>query len=82
MTNAATTVLKRKSDAFPLTQDFLAQMLGVRRQTVSESARRLQDDGLIHYRRGVVTIVDRLALEAVACECYGILRREFDQADG
>ena len=71
-----------RRDAFPLTQDFLAQMLGVRRQTVSESARRLQDDGLIHYRRGVVTIVDRPALEAVACECYGILRREFDQADG
>jgi DNA-binding FadR family transcriptional regulator len=71
-----------RRDAFPLTQDFLAQMLGVRRQTVSESARRLQDDGLIHYRRGVVTIVDRPALEAVACECYDILRREFDQADG
>jgi CRP-like cAMP-binding protein len=50
-----------RCDTFPLTQDFLAQMLGVRRQTVSESASRLQADGLIQYTCGIVTIADRAA---------------------
>jgi CRP-like cAMP-binding protein len=68
-----------RSDTFPLTQDFLAQMLGVRRQTVSESASRLQADGLIQYTCGIVTIADRAALEAGACECYRIIRDEFEQ---
>jgi CRP-like cAMP-binding protein len=71
-----------RSDRFPLTQDFLAQMLGVRRQTVSESAGRLQADGLIRYSRGIVTISDRPALEAAACECYRIIRHEFEQVGG
>ena len=71
-----------RNDTFPLTQDFLAQMLGVRRQTVSETAGRLQAGGLIQYTRGIVTILDRPALEAAACECYGIIRHEFRQAGG
>jgi CRP-like cAMP-binding protein len=70
-----------RSERFALTQDFLARMLGVRRQTVSESASRLQSDGLISYTRGIVTILDRTALEGVACECYSIIRAEFAATD-
>ncbi|UQX12104.1 Crp/Fnr family transcriptional regulator [Candidatus Mycobacterium methanotrophicum] len=65
-------------DEFPLTQDFLAQMLGVRRPTVSDTAHRIQADGLIRYRRGVVVIADRGGLEQKACECYRIVKAEFD----
>jgi CRP-like cAMP-binding protein len=67
------------SSEFFLTQEFLAQMLGVSRPTVSEIAARLQERGLIRYSRGLITIVDRTGLEAVACSCYDILRREFEQ---
>jgi CRP-like cAMP-binding protein len=65
-------------EEFPLTQQFLAQMLGVRRPTVSETASRLQSQGLIHYSRGVITIADRPALEQLVCECYRIVKAEFD----
>jgi CRP-like cAMP-binding protein len=64
-------------DEFELTQDFLSQMLGVRRATVSEAASELQQAGLISYSRGRITIVDRAGLERVACECYGIIRSTF-----
>jgi CRP-like cAMP-binding protein len=64
---------------FSLTQEFLAQMLGVRRATVSLTAGQLHSAGLISYSRGVITIDDRASLEAAACECYGILREEFDR---
>lgn len=66
-------------DEFPLTQDFLAQMLGVRRATVSEIAEKLQEDGLIRYRQGKMTILDRRTLEEVSCVCYKVIRREFDR---
>jgi CRP-like cAMP-binding protein len=62
-------------DMIPLTQDFLAQMLGVRRTTVTIIARVLQDRGLIRYRRGQIQIVDRPALEKGACECYRAVRQ-------
>lgn len=65
-------------DSFSLTQTFLAQMLGVRRATVTAAAGRLREEGLISYRRGVLKILDRKGLESVACECYGAVRREFD----
>jgi CRP-like cAMP-binding protein len=71
-----------RSETFPLTQEFLGQMLGVRRQSVSEAASRLQADGLISYRRGVVSIADRPALEEVACSCYRIVRAEFGGTAG
>lgn len=63
---------------FPLTQEFLAQMLGVRRATVTQAARELQQRKLIAYRRGEVRILDREGLEAAACECYANVRAEFD----
>lgn len=64
-------------DDFELTQDFLSQMLGVRRATVSETASQLQQAGLISYTRGRVFIADRAGLERVVCECYGIIRSTF-----
>jgi CRP-like cAMP-binding protein len=67
------------ADRFPLTQEFLAQMLGVRRATVSLTAGVLHSAGLISYSRGVITIDDRAGLEEVACDCYRIVRAEFDQ---
>ena len=58
------------SDSFPLTQEFVAMMLGASRPTVTIVARTLQEAGLIKYHRGLVTIVDRKGLEAASCECY------------
>jgi CRP-like cAMP-binding protein len=68
-----------EGDEFPLTQEFLGQMLGVGRQAVNEAAQSLQDAGLIRYARGVVTVLDRPALQAAACECYDVVRGEFDR---
>ncbi len=62
-------------EVLPLTQEFIAEMLGVRRATVTVAARTLQDDELIEYRRGRITIVDRDALQERACECYGVITR-------
>ena len=64
-------------DEFPLTQEFLATMLGVRRPTVTLVATALQQQGLISYRRGHVTIVDRERLEAASCECYATVKASF-----
>ena len=61
------------SDLMDLTQEFLAQMLGVERPAVSVEASRLQDRGLIEYHRGKVRILDRAGLETTACECYGVV---------
>ena len=66
-------------DQFPLKQEFLAFMLGVRRAGVTLAAGRLQESGYIRYRRGVIRIVDRDGLEKAACECYRIVRRHFDR---
>jgi CRP-like cAMP-binding protein len=65
-------------DSFPLTQEFLAQMLGVQRTAVSAAARALREHGM-HYSRGIVTVTDRDALQAYACECYEVVRQELDR---
>lgn len=64
------------SATVPLTQEFLAHMLGTRRASVTIAARHLQKAGLIHYRRGEVKIVSRERLVAAACECYQSMRRQ------
>jgi CRP-like cAMP-binding protein len=66
------------SNTIRLTHEFLSQMLGVRRPTVTVVARMLQDAGLIRYHRGHIEIVDRGGLEAKACECYETIRRQID----
>lgn len=70
------------ADEFLLTQEFLAMMLGVQRTGVSIAAGALQRSGLIRYRRGIVSILDRRGLKAKACECYGLSKREFDRLLG
>jgi CRP-like cAMP-binding protein len=66
-------------ERYSLTQEFLAQMLGVRRPTVSEVAGDLQDRGLISYTRGTMTLLDRERLEKSACGCYEVITGEFEQ---
>ena len=67
------------TDEFPMTHEFLAQMLGVRRATVTVTAGILQKAGFVEFTRGRVAIVDRDGLEAAACECYGVTREVFDR---
>ena len=62
-----------------LTQEFLADMLGVQRTTVTAVARTLQERGHIRYRRGIVDIIDRAGLEAMTCECYGVVKRTYER---
>jgi len=60
-----------------MTQELIANMLGVRREGVTQAAGRLQTVGLIRYNRGRITIVDRSGLEALVCECYAVVRKEY-----
>lgn len=62
-----------------MTQELIANMLGVRREGVTESAGKLQKLGLINYSRGRITVLDRPRLEQHACECYAVVKREFDR---
>lgn len=68
-----------QSNEFALTQEFLSQMLGVRRASVSVVAAILQKAGLIRYSRGNITILDRQGLESASCECYRLVKDEFDR---
>lgn len=65
------------ADQLHLTQEFLADMLGVRRSSITVAAGVLQDQQLIHYSRGEIIIVNRLGLEKIACECYRILKQDY-----
>jgi len=71
-----------EGDEFYVTHEFLSQMLSARRSGVTVIAGTLQRAGLISYRRGQIKILDRKGLEKTACECYGIVRREFDRLLG
>jgi len=67
------------SNELVMTQELIANMLGVRREGVTEAAGRLQRLGVIHYSRGRITVVDRPQLERLCCECYGVVKRETDR---
>ena len=66
-----------RSNELIMTQELIANMLGVRREGVTEAAGNLQRAGLIEYSRGRITVLDRPGLEARSCECYGVVRKEF-----
>jgi CRP-like cAMP-binding protein len=68
-----------EGDRFDLTQEFLGFMLGTGRQAVNEAAQALQDRGAITYTRGQITVLDRANLEAASCDCYVLVRAEFDR---
>lgn len=70
------------TDIFPLTHEFLSQMLGVRRAGVSEVAAKLQNAGFIAYKYGKITVMDRAGLEATSCECYELIKVEFQRLIG
>ena len=70
------------SDAIQMTQEFIAHMLGVRREGVTLAARHLQEAGLIRYVRGHITVLDRPGLEATVCECYRVVKDEFTRLLG
>jgi Mn-dependent DtxR family transcriptional regulator len=67
------------SNELIMTQELIANMLGVRREGVTEAARKLQSAGLIHYSRGHITVIDRPRLEGRVCECYQVVKTEFDR---
>jgi Mn-dependent DtxR family transcriptional regulator len=73
---------RAESGAFYLTQEFLAFMLGVARQSVGIATGELAERGLISYTRGEMRILDRAGLERASCECYSIVRSEFDRLLG
>ena len=62
-----------------MTQELVASMLGVRREGITQAAGNLQDAGLIRYRRGHIAVADRAGLEARACECYAVVKKELDR---
>jgi Mn-dependent DtxR family transcriptional regulator len=62
-----------------MTQELIANMLGVRREGVTEAAGRLQSEGMIQYSRGRITVLDRPKLEARVCECYSVVKKEYDR---
>ena len=65
------------SSELTMTQELIASMLGVRREGITETAGNLQREGLISYRRGHITVLDRSGLESHTCECYGVVKKEF-----
>ena len=67
------------SNELTMTQELIANMLGVRREGVTEAAGKLQRDGLISYKRGHITVLDRGRLEQEACECYAVVQKEFNR---
>ncbi len=68
-----------KGEELVMTQELISNMLGVRREGVTESALKLQKAGLIRYSRGRITVVDRAGIEKRTCECYGVVKKEYDR---
>jgi CRP-like cAMP-binding protein len=68
-----------QSSELIMTQELIANMLGVRREGVTEGATKLQDAGLIRYARGRITVLDRAGLEQRSCECYAVVKQEYDR---
>jgi len=68
-----------QSNELSMTQELIVNMLGVRRQGVTEAAGKLQQAGLIHYQRGRTSVLDRKGLEARTCECYQVVKTEYDR---
>jgi CRP-like cAMP-binding protein len=68
-----------QSDELVMTQELIANMLGVRREGVTEAAGNLQRDGLIEYRRGHIKVLDRAGVERRTCECYAVVKHEYDR---
>lgn len=77
-----TTHDRTETDRLPMTQEFLAEMLGVKRNAISIVARDLQRMGIIEYKRGRLTVIDRHALGRVSCECYGLVHAEIAKLFG
>ena len=73
----ASTLDRLTSNELTITQELIAGMLGVRREGITEAAGNLQRAGLISYRRGHITVLDRSGLESRACECYNVVKKEF-----
>ena len=67
------------SNKLAMTQELIANMLGVRREGVTEAAGKLQNQGVIRYSRGNITVLDRPKLEALSCECYAVVKKESDR---
>jgi CRP-like cAMP-binding protein len=67
------------SSELVMTQELLSNILGVRRASISDTAGQLQKDGLIRYERGRIRVRDRPALEQRACECYAVVKKEYDR---
>lgn len=73
------TLDRLKSQELTMTQELIASMLGVRREGITEAAGRLQNAGIIRYRRGHIMVLDRAGLETHVCECYSVVKKEFDR---
>ena len=74
-----TSLDRLKSDELVMTQELIANMLGVRREGVTEAAGHLHEAGLIRYHRGHITVLDRAGLEKRTCECYAVVKREYER---
>jgi CRP-like cAMP-binding protein len=70
------------SDKLVMTHNLIANMLGVRREGITIAAKQLQERGVISYVRGTITLLDRQRLEATVCECYGVVKKEYDRLLG
>jgi len=73
------TLDRLNSEELIMTQELIASMLGVRREGITEAAGKLQQAGIIRYRRGHITVLDRSGLEKHVCECYDVVRKEFER---